>query len=472
MKRCSVWTRAAALSLLIALGLTSLAGCQDAREPAPETSTTTDSVTTASPATEPLTDAATDAVTDAVTTEEATTAIPEVELTVDQSYRIVISAEATEMTRRAADQMAAAFKEKAGLELTVVTDAEAPAEHELVLGQTNRLESDRVDDYALFINGESIHLDAENPTTLYYALTAVLDTWLTPDFGLTQAGAVTLKDSRLVDLNHLTHEFSNSIRVMTQNMRDGDDPNGNTVQKRFDRFCLLLADYQPDIIGTQEHSNSWYIRFNRLFEGMTGEEDIPLYALVGESMNGYGATGGARNAIMYRVDRFDLVETGTFWLSETPDISSTMGHGVAKRTCTWALLKDKRTDTTILAVNTHLDHTSEDIRLRQIQVILDYLAANVGDYPLFFTGDFNASSRSSSYGLVSETLTDARETAGVNLSTVSGTFHNYHEGGFGSVIDHVFYNDKATPVTYEIVSKSYGGFVSDHYGVLVEFVLN
>lgn len=399
------------------------------------------------------------------------TAIPEAALTIDQNYRIVIAADASELTRATAEKMAAAFKEKAGLELAVVSDAEPPAEHELVLGHTNRRGYAVVTDYTLTRDGSSLYLDAAGSATLSSAVDAVLETWLTPDFGLTKEGVVTLAESRVKDLNGLSHRMSTSIRVMTQNMRGDNDPDGNTIPKRYERFIQLLADYQPDVIGTQEHTFSWYQRFLKLFDDMADGTNIPHYGLVGESCDGPDKKGGGRNVIFYRTDRFDLLETGTFWLSETPDTPSSMTAGTQRRVCTWALLKDKRSEETILVVNTHLDHTREEIRVSQIQVVLDFISEKAGDHPVFFTGDFNAGSRSDTYGLVSETFSDSRNTAEQNLSTVTGTFHGYHEGGRGSVIDYVFHDGRSTPVTYEILSKSYGGFVSDHYGVLVDFAL-
>ena len=486
----SATLRALTATLLLTISLSSLAGCQSPSEGTPDTDgatvvegttagvteeeTTAEEITEVTTAEDTSAEETTVAETDTeeVTTEaEETTAAPDRELTVDGRYRIVISASADTLTRETADRVAELFLEKAGLELAIVTDAEEPAPHELVLGYTNRTEYDPVDDYSMYVNGDSIHLEASGGATLYAAAEEVLDNWLTADFGLIREGEVSLWESRLADLNGLTHELSGSIKVMTLNLRDADDANGNTIPKRFERLFRLLGDYRPDIIGTQEHSFNWDVRLEKQFNKMTGEEDYPLYNMVGYFTEGQNTRGGGRNAIWYRVDRFDLIETDTFWLSETPHSTSTMTGTTFKRVCTWALLKDKRTDKTFMAANIHLDHESEITRLAQIQVALNILEDKAGDYPVFFVGDFNASSRDDAYAAVAEKYVDARDTAR-NLSTVSGTFHGYHPGGWGSPIDHIFYNDKSTPVTYEILSKDYDGFVSDHYPVMVEFVID
>ena len=96
-------TRFLSLLLLLSLCLSLFAAC--------DTSDGGDDVTL--PATVPTTDAPTEAPTDAPT--EA----PEPALVVDSTYRIVISAEADETTRKAADALAASIKEKASLELSI-----------------------------------------------------------------------------------------------------------------------------------------------------------------------------------------------------------------------------------------------------------------------------------------------------------------------------------------------------------------
>ena len=398
------------------------------------------------------------------------TDVAEAKLILDSSYRIVISDGADEITQRTADMVASAIKEKVGLELPIVTDAEAATDHELVLGHTNRADSTADEGaYSVSLNGDSIYMDASDSTTLYFAAEAVSETWLTSDFGLAEAGKLILPEDRVPDLNSLPIRSANSIKIMTQNMRDADDGDGNTIPKRYDRFMLLLADYQPDIIGTQEHSYSWYLRFQKYFEKWNENEPVPQYGMVGSSVDGHDKKGGGRNVIMYRMDRFELVETETFWLSERPTAPSTLEGTSHKRVCTWALLKDKQTGQNILVANAHLDHTAEWLRVAQINILLEYLADRVGDCPFYLTGDFNCHNGSETYGIITQTMQDSHKTAWADYSTETRTYHGYRDRG-GMEIDFIFHDGFSTPLRYEILSRDYGGFVSDHYGVMVEFV--
>lgn len=432
-------TRILALLLLLTLCFTALPAC-DSGDSTPDT---TVAETTAAPT-------------------EAPTEPPEPRLTVDSSYRIVVPAEADETTQKTAAALAAALKEKAGLELTVVTDAEEPIAHELVLGHTNRADSTAAEGgYELFQSGEALYIDAEDPITLYYAVQAILDAWLTPDFGLANAGVVTLLESRVADLNGLATKRDTSIKVLSQNLRCADDPNGNSIGERARRFKQLFEEYQPDLLGTQETTAGW----NSYLKKFGGSE----YGMVGCSRDGREATSGEWNTILYRKDRFELLDSDTTWLSNTPTEATKVEGALCLRICTWALLKDKLTGETILFANTHLDHSNDEVRSAQMDILMDYLADRIGQYPFYLTGDFNCNVDSIPYNTATARLLDSHKTSWVDVSTETRTYHAYQRRG-GSEIDFIFHNDHTTPVQYEIISKDYGGYVSDHYGVIAEFV--
>ena len=467
-------TRALVAMLLLSACLGSLAGC---RETTAEGTPTTEGVTTATveitdtekatePTTTPVTDPATTPATEPVTDPE--TEPPFVGQTFDGTTRILIPADADEITRNAAAMMAEAVKEKAGMTLAVVSADEAEAVNAPVLSLGIRsFESER--SYAFTAEEQTLRLEASDSTTLYFAAEAVLEAWLTPDFGLRTAGVLSLDERRVAELNGLTTRQDTSIRVLTQNMRSSDDPNGNSVMMRAPRFRKLFIEYRPDLVGTQETSAFW----NRYFE-TTGRyvnryTDLGEYGMVGCSREGREATDGEWNTILYRKDRFELLDSDTTWLSLTPNEASAVEGSLCKRICTWALLKDKITGETIIFANTHLDHGTDEVRSAQMNILMDYLADRIGQYPFYLTGDFNCRVDSIPYNTATERLLDSHKTAWTDLSTVSNTYHAYTEEG-KSEIDFIFHNNHTTPIRYEIISKSYDGYVSDHYGVFVEFV--
>ena len=172
-----------------------------------------------------------------------------------------------------------------------------------------------------------------------------------------------------------------TLKVMSFNVQT---ENGTSVN--FDLRAEMLRDLmdqlQPDSIGMQEVTTGWIYRMDNFAFNRS-------YAGVGEGRT----TGGEASSIYYRKDKFDLVDSGTFWLSETPDVAgSYLEASLYPRICTWAHLRDKVTGFEYIHVNTHLDHLGgsdgRTLRTAQVRVILEYLKT-LPDVPMVMTGDFN-----------------------------------------------------------------------------------
>jgi endonuclease/exonuclease/phosphatase family metal-dependent hydrolase len=257
--------------------------------------------------------------------------------------------------------------------------------------------------------------------------------------------------------------------VLSQNVRYGDDPNGNSVKERTTRFKALLDEYKPDLIGTQEVTFEW-LTYLRTLEG---------YAVVGSSRAGHKSFSEEWSAIMYSTERFVLMDSDTFWLSKTPDKVSAVDNSLCKRICTWAELYDRYTGETVIMANTHLDHGSTDVRVVQANYLLlnlrKRLAERFDNCNEYLTGDFNFTVNSTPYFTITGgKFVDAHKSALEDKSTVGGSYHGYED--HNSEIDFCFYKGKETVLSYEIISKKYvgemdtePGFVSDHYGVITVF---
>ena len=251
-----------------------------------------------------------------------------------------------------------------------------------------------------------------------------------------------------------------------------DDSNGNDIPTRYRRLLRLLDEFQPDLIGTQETTLKW----NNYLKSMENGYGI----FTGDSRDGAGQESGEWGTILYNEDRFELLDGGTFWLSATPDTVSQVEGAICRRICTWVKLRDERTDNIILFVNTHLDHSNDEIRGEQAKCLMSHLQTSFGDelneLVVYMTGDFNCTSKSLPYAYMTQYLSDAHIAAAVDGSTVSVTYHGYNDNGSGKEIDFCFANSKSTALRYEIIEDKYAaedsdapGFVSDHYGVLATF---
>jgi len=253
------------------------------------------------------------------------------------------------------------------------------------------------------------------------------------------------------------------IVVLSQNVRCNNDGTSKNISDRAPRFKQLVEKYSPDLIGTQETTPVWNTYFKTYFDG--------VYGMVGCSRNGKNATSGEWGTILYRLDRFELLDSGDFWLSSTPNQVSKVNGSNCYRICTWALLKDKVTGKTLVFANTHLDHGTDAVRDQQVQYLFSGLGDKIGKYPIYLTGDFNATPDSSVYSVATSKLLDARTTALENRSTISWTFDSYGTKNPGKIIDYCFYDSQSDALWYKVLSDQFGGYVSDHYGVITEFII-
>lgn len=206
---------------------------------------------------------------------------------------------------------------------------------------------------------------------------------------------------------------------MTFNLRYAGPDGPHAWSERRPLVRALLSHERPDLIGTQE--------------GLADQlDDIGADLGAEYGYVGTGREGGRRGeftAIFYRVGRLALERHGVYWLSGTPEVvgSNTWG-GHCVRMVTWARFLDTVTGERFHAVNTHLDHVSEDARQRSAALIRERIAALEPALPVVLTGDFNADADSPTYRSLTADLADVWTVArrrGPDYST-------WH--GFGPVV--------------------------------------
>jgi len=256
-----------------------------------------------------------------------------------------------------------------------------------------------------------------------------------------------------------------SFLVLSQNICFSDYPGENSIANRTERFRQLVQTYQPDIISTQESNPG----LCNIYQSLLGQ----TYTMIAEYPNESGLpTYGTSNTILYRTDRYELLETDTHWLSDTPGQKSQLEGSGGFRSCTWALLKDKLTGQAFIVCNTHLDWGNAEIQQRQFQILWELCADYFSKYPVIITGDFNAEPSSVLYAQITEKLSDSYVTALEKTATVEHTYHGfYQENEIPCRIDYCFFSEQLTADSYRILTDQYGGYVSDHYGILTEFRL-
>ncbi|MCF2597377.1 endonuclease/exonuclease/phosphatase family protein [Phocaeicola barnesiae] len=207
----------------------------------------------------------------------------------------------------------------------------------------------------------------------------------------------------------------------TFNIRyDNPDDQENNWKFRKDRVATFIQQEKLDIVGMQE------VLHNQLEDLKTR---LPEYAEVGIGRED-GKQKGEYAPIFYRKDRFKLLDSNTFWLSQYPDSVGFIGwDGACTRIATWAKLEDKSTGKIFLAVNTHMDHVGVEARRKGALLIIERIQDIVGNRPAVLTGDFNVNDKSEAYQTLTTNdfvLKDAYKTADVKEG-VSYTFHDFEK---------------------------------------------
>lgn len=181
------------------------------------------------------------------------------------------------------------------------------------------------------------------------------------------------------------------VRVMSFNIRYGTARDGdNHWDRRKDFLVETIKAFDPDLLGTQET-----LGFQRDFLA----EKLQGYDHLGVGRDD-GGDRGEMMALYYKKERFEKLDGGHFWLSETPDtVGSKSWDSSLPRMVTWVKLRDRRqTDApSILFFNTHFDHQGQTARLESARLLRRQIAKMAPDCSVIVTGDFNTGENSPPY---------------------------------------------------------------------------
>jgi endonuclease/exonuclease/phosphatase family metal-dependent hydrolase len=249
-----------------------------------------------------------------------------------------------------------------------------------------------------------------------------------------------------------------ALHVMSFNLRYASATGANSWPKRRPVMAELLRTERPTVLGTQEGLHDQLLDIAR---------DLPdHYDWIGQ-----GRAGGTRDeyvAIFFDTRRLTALESGHFWLSDTPEVPGSRSWGNRSiRMATWVRFRDKRTGGELAVVNTHLDNASENARVRGAKLIRDRIAAFPAGLPVLLTGDFNAAAgNSAAYTTLVDGagLTDTWAAAAEHRGAPYGTFHGYHPlVPDGARIDWMLARGKVTVAAAGINTFARDGqYPSDH----------
>lgn len=289
-----------------------------------------------------------------------------------------------------------------------------------------------------------------------------------------------------------------AMRVGTYNIRlsPGDKKTINAWPERKADMVQLVRDLKLDVFGMQEvcPDQAAYLR-----------EQLPEFDFVGDHREADRKSGEA-SPVFYRKDRFSAEKSGTFWLSETPDVpASKSWNTCCTRVCSYLVLKDKHTGGRFCFANTHTDHRSAEAREKGMLLIIERMKEFGAGAPIVFTGDHNCNETEAPAKAVAKILENALyltettpqggwrtwngwrwrlpEVSAVEALKLSEEVRNakpgltgndFYDKCGGPRIDYIYVSPGTRVLDYATINSGRPGFTtypSDHFPVVATIVL-
>ncbi len=250
-----------------------------------------------------------------------------------------------------------------------------------------------------------------------------------------------------------------STTLISYNIKyDNKSDTINNWQDRKHKIINLLKRNNPTIFGIQE--------------GLKNQVDFLDSSLSNYAYIGIGREGksvGEYSAIFYDLTKVELKNSGTFWLSKTPDSISRGWDAAFNRICTYALFKNLTTKKQLWVFNTHFDHMGKLARENSAKLISAKIQQiNTQSFPVVLMGDFNATPKEKPIKILKTLLNDALEIAETPLEGPTGTFNGFNMNAITERIDYFFTDNLVINSYAHIVDTSNNKkHISDHLPIMI-----
>ena len=268
-----------------------------------------------------------------------------------------------------------------------------------------------------------------------------------------------------------------AIRVGSYNIRlsPGDVGTPNAWTERKADLVALVKKLDLDAFVMQEvcPDQAQYLR-----------ENLPEFAFVGDHREKDRKSGEA-SPVFYRKSRFEAEKSGTFWLSETPDVpASKSWNTCCTRVCSYLILRDRVTGRRFCFANTHTDHVSAEAREKGMLLIVERMKKFGEGAPIIFTGDHNCCYDEAPAKAVRRILRDCRDITETEDPGPHNTFQGFGKYKDGPVnregttkdycIDYIYVSDGTRVLDFTTHDDKRPGtdlYPSDHFPVTATIVL-
>lgn len=267
-----------------------------------------------------------------------------------------------------------------------------------------------------------------------------------------------------VEIKSAEAQISNSDSILVGSYNTaapwGNLIKGTHTSRRMHLWASQINNTLPDSLGVQEINNAWV---SELFEL------LPQYAYYGVKRGGdENEQKSEMNGIYYLKDKYTLLESDTFWLSDTPEVESKFQNAGCFRICSYVVLENIKTGFTYIHLNTHFDNSNTEAQNLGGKLVCEYakkLTEKYENASVIITGDFNQYSDGESVKLLlSEGFINS------NKGDLTPTYHGWGENPHNEPIDYIFV--KGFQVSDYKVHSDTGSKtdISDHYMITAKCV--
>lgn len=257
---------------------------------------------------------------------------------------------------------------------------------------------------------------------------------------------------------------SNSINVATYNLRYDTKNDGiNAWPNRKENVKDLIRFHEFDLFGTQE----------ALRHQLTDIAELKDYAFFGAGRDD-GKEAGEHSAIFYRKDRFKILQSGNFWLSETPDKP---GKGwdatCCNRICSWAKFSDLKTKKEFFFFSVHFDHQGVEARRESGKLMVTKIKEIAKNSPVIMVGDLNSTPETEQVKTIQTLLNDSHNVTATPPYGPEGTFNAFKfDAPMDKRIDYIFVSKQFDVLKYGVLTDAKEQrYPSDHQPVVAKVVL-
>ena len=251
--------------------------------------------------------------------------------------------------------------------------------------------------------------------------------------------------------------YEAEITICSFNIRGSNMDTGvNAWSNRKKMVIREFGNYQYDIVCMQEP----------LTDQIQDFLSIGIYEWLGVSGQGT-PDSDVFTPIFYNKKKLNVLDYGTFWLSETPDVVSRGWDGKFPRICTWAKFRDIENCRSFYVFNTHLDHVGEVAKLEGARLICRKIKEMTAEEAVFITGDMNSTPETPPIHTFLSEFSNSREIA-TEKSGPAGTAHSYGKLYPPSQIDYIFVNEYISVTKAITITKNSDPvYMSDHYPIVI-----